>query len=89
MKNKNSHLLLGAVGLLTANSPAATAHVTTHAAPETKMEALNVASFQSIESTWLKVPKACKARGFHADATEIINKAAAPNAQAIYAAYKV
>ena len=86
MKNKNSHLVLGAVSLLAANSPVG-AH-TTSTTHDSKIEALNTASFQSMESTWLKVPRACKARGFHANPSELINKEASQPAQTIYASYK-
>lgn len=89
MKNTSTHLLLGAAGLLAANSPLLVNQANASLVAEPKMEALNVASLKSIESTWLKVPATCKARAFNADAVQLTQKAAHHRIQAIYASYKV
>jgi len=88
MKNTSTHLLLGAVGLLVANSPSLAKQTNASSVAELKMEALNGASLKSIESTWLAVPTACKARGFNADAVPLIHKEAHKSIQAIYASYE-
>lgn len=88
MKNTSSHLLLGAVGLLATNSPLISNQATATVVSEAKMTAINVASLKSMESTWLKVPMACKARGINADATSLVQKAASQDIQAIYASYE-
>lgn len=89
MKNTSSQLLLGAVSLLAVNGSLLADHAVASSDSESKMTALNVASLKSIESTWLKVPAACKARGMNADATQLTDKDARDSVQAIYATYEV
>jgi len=89
IEKKSAGLILGALNLLTIGAPAMAAnHVTTATSTDAKMEQINVASIQSIESTWLKVAAACKARGYNASPTPVDLKGQATHAQAIYADYQ-
>ena len=90
MIGKNcAHVLIGAMNLLVVGSPMLASQVS-HAAPaDQKIEELNVASLKSIESTWLKVPNSCKARGFNASPVSLENKAISAHIQNIYASFGV
>ncbi len=90
MIEKNSaRVLIGAMNLLAVGSPMLVSHVSYAATSDQKIEKLNVASLKSIESTWLKVPNACKARGFNASPVSLENKEIASNIQNIYASFGV
>lgn len=90
MIEKNSaRVLIGAMNLLAVGSPMLVNQVSHAAAADQKIEKLNVASLKSIESTWLKVPNACKARGFNANPVSLENKEIASHIQNIYASFGV
>ena len=46
---------------------------------------LNRATLASIESTWLEVPRACKARGYNVEPITIVSEPLGPEVAAIYA----
>ncbi len=88
MIEKNSaRVLIGALNLLAVGSPMLASQATHAATMDQKIEKLNSASLKSIESTWLKVPVACKARGFNASPMSLENKEIAPRIQNIYASF--
>ncbi len=89
IEKSSARVLVGAMNLLVVGSPMLASQVTHAATSEQKIEKLNVASLKSIESTWLKVPMACKARGFNASPTSIENKQISSNIQNIYASFGV
>jgi hypothetical protein len=89
MIEKNSaRFLIGALNLLAVGSPLLTSQVAHAATIDQKIEKLNVASLNSIESSWLKVPMACKARGFNASPVSLENKEISSYIQNIYASYE-
>jgi hypothetical protein len=90
MIEKNSaRILVGAMNLLAVGSPMLASQVS-HAGPaDQKIKKLNAASLRSIESTWLKVPNSCKARGFNASPISVKNKAISAQVQNIYASFGV
>ncbi|MBY0370508.1 hypothetical protein K2X33_07470 [bacterium] len=49
--------------------------------------ALNQASFKSMEGSWLNMPVSCKARGFFAEPTTLLNEVANLEAQDVFAAF--
>lgn len=88
MIEKNSaRVLIGAMNLLAVGSPMLVSQVSHASTADQKIEKLNVASLKSIESTWLKVPNACKARGFNASPVSLENKEIASHVQNIYASF--
>ncbi|MEN0060249.1 MAG: hypothetical protein AAGB31_15530 [Bdellovibrio sp.] len=88
MIEKNSmRVLVGAMNLLAVGSPMLTNHLSHAATADQKFEKLNVASLKSIESTWLKVPNTCKARGFNASPVSLENKEISSHIQNIYASF--
>ncbi|MBK9324378.1 MAG: hypothetical protein IPM97_15745 [Bdellovibrionaceae bacterium] len=90
MIEKNSaRVLIGAMNLLAVGSPMLASQVSHAATADQKIEKLNVASLKSIESTWLNVPNACKARGFNASPVSLENKEIASHIQNIYASFGV
>jgi len=90
MIEKNSaRVLIGAMNLLVVGSPMLVGQASHAATTDHKIEKLNVASLKSIESTWLKVPGACKARGFNASPISLENKEIASHVQNIYASFGV
>ena len=90
MIEKNSaRVLIGAMNLLAVSSPLLASQVSYASTADQKIEKLNVASLKSIESTWLKVPNACKARGFNASPVSLVNKEISSQIQNIYASYGV
>lgn len=76
--------MLGAMNLLTVSMPALA-----HNGADQKMEKINVASIRAIEGAWLRVPKSCKARGFHASPVALESNQASVQIQSIYALYGV
>jgi len=52
--------------------------------PSEKLMETNSASLKSFESTWLKVPPACKAAGFNAKPVALTNDQMSIHATAIY-----
>lgn len=90
MIEKNSaRVLIGAMNLLAVGSPMLVSQIFHTATADQKIEKLNVASLKSIESTWLKVPNACKARGFNASPVSLENREIASHIQNIYASFGV
>lgn len=90
MIEKNSaRVLIGAMNLLAVGSPMLVSQISHAATTDQKIEKLNVASLKSIESTWLKVPTACKARGFNASPVSLENKEIASRIQNIYSSFGV
>lgn len=88
IKNKSVQVLMGAANLLVAVSPML-ANQTVHASTvDQKIEKLNATSLKCIESTWLKVTAACKARGFNADPVALVNARASTQAQSIYSTFE-
>ena len=90
MIEKNSaRVLIGAMNLLAVSSPMLVSQVSLAATTDQKIEKLNVVSLKSIESTWLKIPNACKARGFNASPASLENKEVATHIQSIYTSFGV
>jgi len=84
-KNKMNYLALGALNILTIGLPfMAQAKTAMNLASTEKTELFNQASIKAIASSWLKVPAACKARGFNASPTTLEFKTASLEAQNIY-----
>lgn len=52
-----------------------------------KPEVTKSASLKSFESSWLKVPPACKAAGFNAKPVALINEQMSPHATAVYQSF--
>lgn len=89
MVEKNSTcVLIGAMNLLVVGSPLLRGQVSHAATVDQKIEELNVASFKSIESTWLKVPNVCKARSFNTSPVFLENKEIPSHIQNIYASFE-
>ena len=89
MNNKSStQIILGALNLLAVSSPMLASHSLHAAVADQKIEQLNVASLKSIESTWLEVPNACKARGFNASPVSLEHKAVSASVQNIYSSFE-
>jgi hypothetical protein len=53
---------------------------------QTKMDmnGVNTASLKSIESSWLEVPRSCKAKGFNAEPITVTHQPLRPEIAAIY-----
>ncbi len=88
IKTNSGKALIGAVNLLTIGTPMLANQSFHGALMDNKMEQVNFASIQSIESTWLKVPLACKARGFNASPMSIENTQVASSIQNIYSSFQ-
>ncbi len=84
IENTSAGVLIGAMNLLAVGSPLLASQVSHVATADQKVEKLNLASLKSIESTWLKVPMACKARNFDASPVELESKAISFHIQNIY-----
>jgi hypothetical protein len=66
---------------------ATNAQAQTFDSAKSNTEAINTASLKAIESTWLKVPPACKAAGFNAKPVALKNDIVSADAIAIYQSY--
>ena len=88
-EKKGARAFIGAMNLLAVGSPMLANQVAHSAVTDKKVEMLNVASLKSMESTWLRVPHACKARGFHASPVTLENKSISANVQNIYSSFGV
>lgn len=86
---RHKPVLIGALNILSLISPFQSNNATDAIKSVQKMEQLNIASVKSIESTWLKVPSSCKARGFNAEAKTLKNKEPLAHIQKIYSSYNV
>lgn len=86
-KMKTTHWVLGAINLALASSPIAASADTTQPTFTQKQELLNTASLKTIESSWLQVPAACKAKGFNADPKRLTQNTLSTMAQKAYLAY--
>lgn len=89
IKNRGAQVIMGAANLLVAVSPMFANQANHVSAMDQKIEKLNATSLKSIESTWLKVANACKARGFNADPVALESGSASSQAQAIYSSFEV
>jgi|GEM_PF-5396466 len=89
IEKHSARVLIGAMNLLVVGSPMLPSHVSHAATADQKIEKLNIASIKSIESSWLKIPNACKARGFNASPATIENKVLSSHIQNIYASFGV
>ena len=88
IEKKSNRILIGAMNLLAVSSPMLVSQVS-HADPaDQKIEKLKVASLKSFESTWLKVPNLCKARGFDASPVFLENKEISSHILKIYASFE-
>lgn len=89
IEKKSASVIIGAMNLLAIGAPMlASQNLNVHFSDK-KMEQVNIASIKSIESTWLKVPTACKARGFNASPVSLNVKEIASHIQNIYSLYQV
>lgn len=79
--------LVGAMNFLAVASPMLASQVSHATTADQKTEKLNVESLKSIESTWLEVPNACKARGFNASPIPLENKKVSSLIRSIYASF--
>ena len=87
-KTKGANILIGTMNLLAMGAPMLASQSLHVALNDKKMEQVNFASIKSIESSWLKVPVACKARGFNASPVSLENKVVASHIQNIYSLYQ-
>lgn len=88
IEKKSAGVIIGAMNLLAIGAPMlASQNLNVHSLDK-KMEQVNIASIKSIESTWLKVPAACKARGFNASPVSLDVKEMASHIQSIYSLYQ-
>lgn len=77
------NLMALAMNLFTIQTQAKTAGNIDSGSPE----AINIASLKSIESTWLKVPNACKAAGFNAQPQVLKNDLISAHAASVYQSF--
>ncbi len=89
IEKRSASVIIGAMNLLAIGSPMLASQSLNVHFSDKKMEKVNMASIKSIESTWLKVPAACKARGFHASPVSLEVKKTASHIQNIYSLYQV
>ena len=87
--NKSAQVLVGALNLLAVASPLVGQAALASTPLDHKIEIMNAASLTSIESTWLRVPAACKARGFNAAAVRLEAPKASAQVQDIYSSFEV
>ena len=83
----SSRALIGAMNLFVVSAPALANHGVGVENPVQEQTALNTASLKSIESSWLEVPAACKARGFNASPISLDQKEASTVARDVYATF--
>lgn len=88
IEKKSAGVIIGAMNLLAIGAPVLASQNLNVQFQNNKMEQLNIASIKSIESTWLKVPAACKARGFNASPVSLKVKATASHIQSIYSSFQ-
>ena len=89
IKKKSASVIIGAMNLLAIGAPMLGRQIQSVHFSDKKMEQVNLASIKSIESTWLKVPAACKARGFNAKPVSLEVKEMEAHIQNIYSLYHV
>ena len=87
-KTKGANILNGALNLLAVSTPMLASQSLQVALTDKKIEQVNFASIKSIESSWLKVPLVCKARGFNASPVSLENKEIASHIRDIYSLYQ-
>ncbi len=81
MKTKLSSLLAVVASLL----PLAQTQASPDPSPTKKdMAGVNAASLRSIESSWLEVPRTCKAKAFNAEPVTVAHQPLRPEVAAIY-----
>lgn len=51
---------------------------------ENQVAKINASTLKSIESTWLRVPMSCKAKGFNAEPTALVGERPSNAALAVY-----
>lgn len=83
-QNNGAQIALAAMGLLTLGTG-----IAAQAQAGQQMEVLNAASLTSMQSSWIKFPIHCKARGFNADAAPIASKVLRAEVQNVYASFGV
>lgn len=88
IKTKSANILIGTMNLLAVGTPMLASQSLHLALTDKKIEQANFASIKSIESSWLKVPVACKARGFNASPISLETKEIASHIQNIYSLYQ-
>lgn len=89
IKKTSTPVILGALNLLIAGNPLLANQDHHGFSAEKNIEKLNVASLKSIESTWLKIPTVCKARGFNASPISLEVKSMNSQVQQIYNSFDV
>jgi hypothetical protein len=85
-QSKNIQIMMGALNLLALVSPMAV-RAGNHSGREQKQEQLNATSLKSMESSWLKVPALCKAKGFNANPVSLDSQELSAFAKTAYASY--
>lgn len=88
-KKKSAEIVFGALNLLAVGMPMLSSQDLHAAVTESQMTQINSATIKSIESTWLKVPKLCKARNFNASPVSLQTQQMASSLQSIYSLYQV
>ena len=88
IEKKSASVIIGAMNLLAIGAPMLASQSAYVHSSDKKMEQVNIASIKSIESTWLQVPAACKARGFNASPVSLEVKEMASHIQSIYSLYQ-
>lgn len=84
-----ANILIGTLNLLAVGASLQPQQATKLAQENTAIQKLNVKSLQAIESTWLKVPNTCKARGFNASPTHLEGSQVSAQVQSIYSSFEV
>lgn len=95
-KIKNKKAFFGALNLLVVGSElnshpllqTESINVPSEANPIAEIKNLNLASLKAIESSWLKIPPNCKARGFNASPSSLANQEISTKIQSIYSSFK-
>ncbi len=87
MIGNKSGVIIGAMNLVALGTAVQASQISNLHASDKKVEQVNTASLKSIESTWIKVPVACKARHFNASPVLLEVKEMASHILSIYSVY--
>jgi hypothetical protein len=88
-EKKSAEIVFGAINLISVGMPLLASQDLHASVTESQMTQINSATIKSIESTWLKVPKICKARHFNASPVSLQTQQMASSIQSIYSLFHV
>lgn len=86
---KSALLLIGLTNLMSMTSQVFAAQPQKAGDQSANMEKLNLASLNSMENTWLRVPPTCKARAFNASPVTLETTEVAAHIQDLYSSYGI